>query len=139
MGILSAPIFSLPPSDFHPPKQAAVRLWDMYVSNVDSCTGVKLLHLPTDEVKVYSTIDKPIDAPFDHQALCFAIFYATTAVLDNKTVHEILGGDRPNQLLKFKIGMEQAFAQGDFLDHPTLTGLIALAVYLVWNPIPHDF
>ncbi|KAK5052098.1 hypothetical protein LTR84_002902 [Exophiala bonariae] len=130
LGILSAPSFSLSLADLHPPKQVAVRLWDILVNNVDQCAGVKTLHIPTDEVRLYSTIDKPLDAPYDNHALCFAIFYASMAVLDDKVATDISGGDRANQMLKFKIGMEQAFAQGDFLDHPTLTGLHALALYL---------
>lgn len=130
-GILSAPVFSLAPADFHPPKRVAVKLWNTYVNNVDGCTGLKLLHLPTDEVKVYSTIEQPVSAPLDNHALCLAIFYATTITLDDKEALEILGQERCTQLLKFKIGLEQAFAQGGFLDRPTLTGLHALAIYLV--------
>lgn len=130
-GILSAPVFSLAPSNFHPPKRVAVRLWNLYVNNVDGCAGLKLLHLPTDEVRIYSTIDEPVSAPLDNHALCLAIFYATTITLDDKEAHEILEQERCTQLLKFKIGMEQAFAQGDFLDRPTMTGLHALAIYLV--------
>ncbi|KAJ4186737.1 hypothetical protein NW755_007469 [Fusarium falciforme] len=38
--------------------------------------------------------------------------------------------DKPRQLQLFKFGLEQALAQGDFLDQPTLTGLRALAIYL---------
>lgn len=130
-GILSAPVCSLAPSDFHPPKRVAVRLWNLYVNNVDGCAGLKLLHIPTDEVKIYSTIHQPLSAPFDNHALCLAIFYATTITLDDKEAHEILEQERCTQLLKFKIGMEQALAQGDFLDRPTMTGLHALAIYLV--------
>ncbi|KEF60647.1 uncharacterized protein A1O9_02208 [Exophiala aquamarina CBS 119918] len=129
-GILSAPAFSLAPADLHPPKRVAVRLWNIYVNNVDGCTGLKLLHLPTDEVKVYSTIEQPVGAPLDHHALCLAIFYATTITLDDEEALEVLGQERYTQLLKFKVGLEQAFAQGDFLDRPTLTGLHALAIYL---------
>lgn len=131
LGILSAPNFSLPLSSLHPPQQVAVRLWDILVNNVDNSAGVKILHIPTDEVRLYSTIDKPADAPPENHALCFAIFYSAMAVIEDKTATEISGGHRADQMLKFKIGMEQAFAQGDFLDHPTLTGLQALALYLV--------
>jgi hypothetical protein len=130
-GILSAPVLSLAPSEFHPSKHLAVRLWNIYVNNVDGCAGLKLLHIPTDEIKVYSTIDKPVDAPFDHHALCLAIYYSALITLEDKEVYDILGQEKSAQLLRFKIGMEQAFAQGDFLDRPTLVGLHALAIYLV--------
>jgi len=108
----------------------AVRLWNIYVDNVEGCTGLKLLHLPTDEVKVYSTIDKPTKASFENLALCLAIYFASTVSLDDGEAQAILGQDKCAHLLSFKVGLEQAFAQGDFLDRPTLTGLHALAIYL---------
>jgi hypothetical protein len=111
----------------------AVRLWNIYVTNVDGCAGLKLLHLLTDELKVYSTIDKPTEASFENLALCLAIYFASAVSLDDEEAQPILGQDKCAHLLSFKTGLEQAFAQGDFLDHPTLTGLHALAIYLVYS------
>lgn len=133
-GILSSPLFSQSPSEFHPPKPVAVRLWNIYVDNVDGCAGLKLLHLPTDEVKVYSTIDNPAEAPFENHALCLAIYYASLVSLDDSEAYVLVGADKAARLLSFKVGLEQALAQGDFLDRPTLAGLHALAIYLVWFP-----
>lgn len=109
----------------------AVRLWNIYVNNVDGCAGLKLLHLPTDELKVYSTIDNPTEASFENLSLCLAIYFASTVSLDDAEALAILGQDKYAHLLSFKVGLEQAFAHGDFLDRPTLTGLHALAIYLV--------
>ena len=131
LGILSSPCFSQTPYSFHPPKSVAVKLWNTYVDNVESCAGLKLLHLPTNEVKVYSTIDDPTKASSENLALCLAIYFASTASLDDEEAQKILGLDKSAHLLRFKIGLEQTFAQGDFLDRPTLTGLHALAIYLV--------
>lgn len=131
LGVLSSPIPSQALSHFHPPKPVVVRLWNIYVNNVEGCAGLKLLHLPTHEVKVYSTVDKPTAATFENHALCLAIYFASTVSLDDGEAPAILGQDRYAQLLILKAGLEQAFAQGDFLDRPTLTGLHALAIYLV--------
>lgn len=109
----------------------AVRLWNIYVDNVEGCAGLKLLHLPTDEVRVYSTIDDPAKASFENLALCLAIYFASAVSLDDAEAQTILEQDKHANLLIFKVGLEQAFAQGDFLDRPTLTGLHALAIYLV--------
>jgi len=109
----------------------ALRLWNIYVNNVECCAGLKLLHLPTDEVKVYSTIDEPTKAPLENLALCLAIYFASIVSLDDGEAQAVLGQDKRICLLSFKLGLEQAFAQGDFLDRPTLTGLHALAIYLV--------
>ncbi|EXJ79034.1 hypothetical protein A1O3_08535 [Capronia epimyces CBS 606.96] len=130
LGILSSPFPSQTLSGFHPPKSVAVRLWNSYVNNVEGCAVLKLLHLPTHEVEVYSTIDRPAAASFESHALCFAIYFASAASLDEPDAHAILGQDMSARLLGFKVGLEQAFAQGDFLDRPTLTGLHALAIYL---------
>ncbi|EXJ96413.1 hypothetical protein A1O1_01539 [Capronia coronata CBS 617.96] len=130
LGILSSPNPSQPLSSFHPPKSVAVRLWNIYMNNVDGYAGTKLLHIPTHEVKVYATIDNPTKASFEHHALCLAIYFAAAVSLDEGEAEAILRQDRCAQPLSFKIGLEQAFAQGDFLDRPTLTGLHALAIYL---------
>ena len=103
----------------------------MYVQNIDGCIGLKLLHLPTDEVKVYSTIDDPVTASPDNLALSFAIYFAATVSLDGPEGQVILEQDKHTLLLRFKVGLEQAFAYGDFLDRPTMTALHALAIYLV--------
>lgn len=109
----------------------AVKLWNIYVDGVETCAGLKLLHIPTDQVKVYSLIDNPGAAPFDNLALGFAIYYAATLSLDDSQAQMTLGEDKMNSLLRFKTGLEQALAYRDFLDCPTLTGLRALAIYLV--------
>jgi hypothetical protein len=109
------------------------------VTNVDGCAGLKLLHLPTDELKVYSTIDNPTDSSFENSAMCFAIYFASTVSLNDEEAQTILGQDKCAHLLNLKAGLEQAFAQGDFLDRPTLTGLHALAIYLVCSILVVEF
>jgi hypothetical protein len=119
------------PSSLHPTQAIADKLWNIYVDNVESCAGLKLLHVPTDQVRVYSVIDNPAAAPLDDLALSFAIYYASSIYLDDSQAHTTLGEDKISCLLRFKTGLEQALAHGDFLDCPTLTGLRALAIYLV--------
>ena len=101
------------------------------MQNFENCVGLKVLHLPTDEVKVYSTINDPITASPDNLALSFAIYFAATVSLGGPEAHVILEQDKDMLLLRFKAGLEQAFAYGDFLDRPTMTALHALAIYLV--------
>ena len=109
----------------------AVRLWTTYVNNVESCAGLKFLHLPTHEVQVYATINDPSKATHEDLALCFAIYFDATISLDEGEARVLFEIDKCAYLLGFKIGLEQAFAHGDFLNNPTLTGLHALAIYLV--------
>jgi len=109
-----------------------VKLWNIYVDSVEGCAGLKLLHIPTDQVRVYSSIENPNAVPLDNLALCFAIYYASAISLDDSQAQAILGEEKLGSLLRFKTGLEQALAHADFLDYPTVTGLHALAVYLVW-------
>ena len=70
---------------------------------------------------------------FENLALCLAIYFASAISLDDEEAQAILGQDKCAHLLSFKAGLEQAFAQGDFLDRPTLTRLHILAIYLVYS------
>lgn len=133
MGIMSFPCYTQQPSAFHPGKAAAVELWNIYLNNVEIILGLKLTHIPTDEVRVYSTIDDPVTAKLDDLAFCYSVYFAAAVSLDDSTV---LFLDKTTELQRFKMGIEQAFAHGDFFNRPTLTGLRALAIYLVSFP-PH--
>jgi hypothetical protein len=130
-GILSAASLSIAPASLHPQKQLAVRLWNIFVERVEACSGSKILHHPTDEIKVYSTIDEPTKASPEDLALAFAVYYSAAVTLEAPEDQSTLGMDKHTFLLQVKLGLEQAFAHGDFLDRPTLTGLHALAIYLV--------
>ncbi|KAH9890142.1 hypothetical protein F4778DRAFT_785304 [Xylariomycetidae sp. FL2044] len=129
-GILSAVALAQEPCSFHPPKRLSVRLWNIYMENVDPCSPAKFLHIPTDKVKIYSVINDPPEASFEDLALGFAVYFAATATIEEAEVRVVLGRDKDELLSSLKLGIEQAFAHGDFLDRPTLTGLQALAIYL---------
>lgn len=133
-GILSSPSPSILPASLHPPNHIAARLWTIYIDNVEACTGLKFLHQPTDEVKVYSVIDNPATASMENLSLTFAIYFASTVSLDSPEAGLLLGQDKTTALHQFKLGLEQSFAHGDFLDRPTTTGLHALAIYVVSSP-----
>ncbi|KAF3766365.1 hypothetical protein M406DRAFT_290817 [Cryphonectria parasitica EP155] len=130
LGIISSPDPTISPASLHPPSHMAVRLWSIYVDNVETCAGLRLLHLPTDEVKVYSVINDPASASYEHLALTFAIYYASTISLEPADAELVLKEDKETMLLRFKLGLEQAFAHGNFLDRPTISGLHALTIYV---------
>lgn len=130
MGILSSPSYTQFPSSYHPTTSTAVQLWNQYLNNVVCCN--KVVHTPTTEAIIYSTIDTPAAASFENLALCFSIYYAATASLDPEEAKKVLGIDRISALGRFKLGMEQALAHADFLDEPTVTTLSALAIFQVF-------
>ncbi|KAF4869846.1 C6 transcription factor asaR [Colletotrichum siamense] len=127
IGIISEPFPFHLMSSLHPEKSAAIRLWTNYVNNIEPY--VKILHVPTDEATVYSTIAEPHRAKAEHLALCFAIYFVSVAVPD--------GADRRGRkertlnLHQFKKGLEQALSHANFLERPTIVLLKALGIYLV--------
>lgn len=131
LGILSAPDLSRPPHTFHPPSRIASQLWATYLNNLEIFAGQKLLHIPTDEVKVFQTIRDPSSASLEDLSLCFAIYFGSVLSLRDADQYAILGERRVEALLDFKTGLEQALARANLLDRPTFTGCQALAVYLV--------
>ncbi|KAI8257121.1 C6 transcription factor asaR [Colletotrichum sp. SAR11_239] len=80
IGIISEPFPFHLMSSLHPEKSAAILLWTNYVNNIEPY--VKILHVPTDEATVYSTIAEPHRAKAEHLALCFAIYFVSVAVPD---------------------------------------------------------
>jgi hypothetical protein len=128
MGIMSSPCYTQHPFTFHPSKATAIELWNIYLSNVEIILGLKLIHIPTDEVGIYSTIDDPTTAKLDDLAFSYSIYFAAVVSLEESTS---LFLDKTTELWRLKMGIEQAFAHGDFFNRPTLTGLRALAIYLV--------
>lgn len=131
LGVISPPSPSILPHTLHPPSDQAVRLWCRYVESVEACAGLKLLHIPTDEVIAYSVMNDPATASFEHLALNFAIYYASTITLEPDEALLLFGVDKVTMLLQLKLGLEQSFAHGNFLERPTIAGLHALAIYLV--------
>ncbi|KPM41953.1 hypothetical protein AK830_g4611 [Neonectria ditissima] len=129
MGILSSRCFAQPLTAYLPSKLAAMQLWRVFVDSVDPCS--KVLHIPTDEITIYTAIDNPGNATPEVLALCFAVYFSATVSLEPGDAAGILeGGDKVAWLHRFKKGVEQAFAHGEFLDSPTVGMLQAVAIYL---------
>ncbi|RYP59821.1 hypothetical protein DL769_008379 [Monosporascus sp. CRB-8-3] len=129
MGILSNPAhFTNEIVALHPSRRTAVRLWHIFGQNVDP--AVKVLHTPTAEVTVYTVIDDPSRASKDKLALVFSIYFASAATLEPDEAEKLLGRDKESGVNSFKTGLEQAFAEADFLNNTNTTLLQALAIYL---------
>jgi hypothetical protein len=137
LGIISAPTLATAPAAYHPAKPLAAQLWKLYLDNVDAQSQLKLLHRPTDEIKVFTTIDNPAAAPMDHLALNYVVYYSAVVTIVGLETDILRGHDKRALLHQFKLGLEQAFAYASFLDHPTITGLQALAMYLVCPHFTH--
>ncbi|KAK0384739.1 hypothetical protein NLU13_7217 [Sarocladium strictum] len=128
MGLLSRKCYDQSITSHLPSKAAAIHLWRMYVERVDVCT--KILHIPTDEVTIYTVIDNPDNATAEAIALCYAVFFAAVVALEPAEVTTLLGDDKYTSLNRLKLGVEQALAHSEFLESPTICLLQALSIYL---------
>lgn len=129
MGILSSKSFENSITSYLPPKPAAIHLWRVFVDRVDPCC--KILHVPTDEVIIYTVIDNPDAASAEAVAKCYAVYFFAVVVMGPAEVTALLEIDKYTCLTVLKKGIEQAFAHSELLEAPTVGLLQAVAIYLV--------
>lgn len=113
----------------HPQKLQAIQLWQVFTQNVDPVA--KVLHMPTAQVTVLTAIQNLDHSSDEVQSLLFAVYYAAVTSLSTEESAKILGQDSLTSLNRFRRGFEQALARANWLEHPTLTTLQAMALFLV--------
>lgn len=92
---------------------------------------MKLLHIPTDEVTIFTAIHQPESVASDVLALVSAMYFATTVTLELDEAQHILGVDKPSALRTFKREFQMHLSRADMLENPTVVLLQGLAIYLV--------
>lgn len=133
MGILSHPASYVGRNvDCGVSKLNGMKLWQTFVENIDAF--VKVLHVPTAEIAIFTAINQPHMVKKDTIALLHAVYYAAVTSLDPDEVLRMLGMDRGTALTKFKVEFQKAVAEADILENPTVTLLQGLAIYLVSLP-----
>lgn len=108
----------------------AAQLWQIYRTNVDPV--VKILHLPTVEPLVYSTMND--GGSEDLKALLYAIYFAAVTSLSATDAANLLGRDKRTALLDFQSRIETALVDSACFDLPSILSLQALAIYIVTLP-----
>lgn len=129
MGILSSKSYENSITSYLPSKPAAIHLWRVFVDRVDPCC--KILHIPTDEVTIYTVIDEPDVASAEAVAKCYAVYFFAVVVMGPAEVTTLLEIDKYTFLTVLKKGVEQALAHSELLEAPTVGLLQAFAIYLV--------
>ncbi|KAE8385895.1 C6 transcription factor [Aspergillus alliaceus] len=104
----------------------STQLWQIYRNNVDPV--VKILHLPTVEPLVYSTMNG--EGSDDCKALLFAIYFAAVTSLSESDAANLLGRDKRSSLLDFQARIEGTLIDAACLDAPSMLSLQALAIYI---------
>ncbi|EHK18593.1 uncharacterized protein TRIVIDRAFT_124741, partial [Trichoderma virens Gv29-8] len=118
MGLLSSPaVFDEKERGWRLSRLSATQLWHLFVQNVDAT--IKILHIPTDEVTVFTAIHQPESVSSDVLAMVSAVYFATTLTLEPEEAQHILGVDKSNALRTFKREFQRHLAGADMLENPT--------------------
>jgi hypothetical protein len=132
MGLLCSPaVFEGKERGWRLPRFNATQLWHLFVQNVD--VTIKVLHIPTDEVLVFTAIHQPESVSKDVLALVSAVYFAATLTLEPDEAQHILGVDKQTALRTFKKDFQMHLAGADMLENPTVVLLQGLAIYLVFS------
>lgn len=117
------------PEHFYPPPYQAMHLWKVFVTSVDPL--LKVLHIPTTQIAVYTALHQNFEAAADFHCLLFAIFFAATTALSADDVQHLLSYDKTTALGNFREGFERALEKGNVFEVPTVNALQALGIFLV--------
>ena len=131
LGAPAPPDTDLELLNLYPDTQLALRLWNVYVKSVDPV--VKILHIPTVQSAVVATILNTRSAQPSTVALTFAIYYAAVTALCHDDCDEPveLPWEKLVLLKRYQTALDRLLVGPDFINRPDVTGLQALAIYVV--------
>ncbi|EPE06588.1 zinc c6 transcription factor [Ophiostoma piceae UAMH 11346] len=112
----------------HPPKAHALQLWHKYIQTVEPMN--KVLHVPTDEIDVFTAIDNPDKVDPAFESLLFSVYFSTVTVYQPEQYRATFGESKMVAADRFRAGMERALVQARFLESPSLRTLQALTLFL---------
>ena len=122
----------------HPPKAHALQLWQKYLQIVEPMN--KVLHVPTDEIDVFTAIDSPDKVDPAFESLLFSVYFSTVTVYQPEQYRATFGESKMVAADRFRAGMERALVQARFLESPSLRTLQALTLFLVcWPHLLHRY
>lgn len=114
----------------HPPRDMMLRLWAIYLRNVDPL--IKILHRPTltSELQLFANSSSRTLSASQHARL-FSIYFAAVSTLSDEDCLRQLGRSKKELASNFRFNTERALAAADYLSRPTLVTLQALVIYVV--------
>ncbi|KPM43350.1 hypothetical protein AK830_g3180 [Neonectria ditissima] len=113
----------------HPPPDMIARLWAIYTRNVDPL--MKVIHRPTIEKALQICTDSPPTRSFSPStnAVIFAIYFCAITCLSPEACLEKLGESRDVLGSRYRIRVERALAEADYLNSNELETIQALTLY----------
>ncbi|KAF5003769.1 hypothetical protein FDECE_9699 [Fusarium decemcellulare] len=113
----------------HPPPDMMIRLWAIYTRNIDPL--MKFLHRPTISKQLQAYIESPATHSFSPSttALIFAIYFSAAVCLSPKDCQKQLGESKHVLANRYRIAVERALAEANYLNTNELETLQALTLY----------
>ena len=115
--------------EFYPGSHLALQLWALYVKCVDPV--LKILHIPTTQSAVITTILDPKSASASMLALTFAIYFAAITTLNHSDEPIELPMEKPVLLKHYKTALDRLLLVTEVMNRPEMAVLQALAIYAV--------
>lgn len=113
----------------HPSSSQILEYWYIYTTHVDPIT--KILHAPSFGKKLLVAKDNLQSLDDSMAALMFSIYFAAVTTLSADETQKRFFESRDILLHRFKLAIEKALAQTNFLGSPNIMTLQALVIYLV--------
>lgn len=105
------------------------RLWQTFLVNVDPL--VKIFHAPTIQQTVLDASTNLRNIPKHVEALLFSIYFIAVTSMQPNECESLLGSSKPDLLVKYSHGAQQALVNARFMRSLNLTTLNAFIIYLV--------
>ncbi|KAJ6084296.1 hypothetical protein N7486_011096 [Penicillium sp. IBT 16267x] len=112
----------------HPEPVHIIRLWQLYLENVDPL--FKVTHTPSLQGKVIEAATNTMNIEPKLEALIFSIYCIAIQSLTEEICQSIFGFSKADLLTKYQFGCQQALLNCQFLRTDTRTCLTALFLFL---------
>lgn len=118
----------------HPSRDVMSRLWAIYVRHVDPL--IKVLHRPTITKYLQFVAEDPVtNALQPHtNALLFAVYFSASTCLSPEMCLRELGESQDVLVPRYRLNVERALADADYLNNNELECLQAFTLYAVRKP-----
>ncbi|KAJ9149889.1 Fungal specific transcription factor domain-containing protein [Pleurostoma richardsiae] len=103
-------------------------LWKIYRENIDPV--IKILHVPTTEILVRDASNGLVQGDSSSSVLLVAICYAAVTSMDDEEVTVQFGLQRLHMLSQYRLALEQALLEANFLRKADLASLQGLVLFL---------
>ncbi|KAI9150610.1 Pyriculol/pyriculariol biosynthesis cluster transcription factor [Paramyrothecium foliicola] len=116
-------------STFHPQTVDILRLWQIYLDNVNPF--LKVTHTPSLQVRIINSISDVNKIESSLEALMFSIYCMAIFSMDEDQCSALFAAPKEDLLTKYQFGCQQALLNAGFLQSANRDTLTALFLYIL--------